>query len=447
MASAGVRGRQPDKALLGFYASMEHLCSVAGPLLNHINLSAIITATAQLWTSAQAKSSFKPGGNSAAFELFCSILLQLEPMLPDVGAREASNILWSSAKLGLSPDASVPGVTDALAAKVLQLTKAAARRQPSAQSCANSLWALASLGHEPADRGLVDAVCNHFVMLIRHHHARQRPTSQEVSNMMWALGELNHARPDGAASVILEWFTGLCKLPGQKPNAQELSNTLFACAVLRLQVKEHVSTALVGGLLSLDRASNYNQAYCNAAWSLAVSGMLSSEIFHALLERLRLLPLVEPAHDALPRQHLFQLYQALDSLQPLPSVAAQQMQDMLGNLGQRPLPHPQQDAHSSVSRRLGLALKQLGLAFTPDVPLSGYWANAVLQPRDGVTDPIVLATESLHCFRNKDDRCVRERLLCISLLVFHLWMQLPLMYAIILGYAHSSCLLQQSKLV
>ena len=41
-------------------------------------------------------------------------------LLPDVGAREISNILWSSAKLGLNPDAFVPGMTDALAAKLLQ---------------------------------------------------------------------------------------------------------------------------------------------------------------------------------------------------------------------------------------------------------------------------------------------------------------------------------------
>ncbi len=79
-------------------------------------------------------------------------------MLPDVGVREASNILWSSAKLGLHPDAFVPGMTDALAAKLLQLTKDEARRQPNEQEDANLLWALATLGHEPADKGLVDAV-------------------------------------------------------------------------------------------------------------------------------------------------------------------------------------------------------------------------------------------------------------------------------------------------
>ncbi len=186
-------------------------------------------------------------------------------MLPDVGAREISSILWSSAKLGLNPDTFVPGMTDALAAKLLQLTKDEARRQPSAQSCANSLWALASLGHEsadkglidavcnhfarlirhsddskrpnaqncanllwavaslghyPTDRGLIDAVCGHFVMLMRHHGARQRPTSQGVSNVLWALAEMNHAPPDGAATAILEWFSRLCELPGQEPTAQ-----------------------------------------------------------------------------------------------------------------------------------------------------------------------------------------------------------------------------------
>ena len=353
----------------------------------------------------------------------------------------------------------LPGMTDALAAKLLQVTKDEARHQPNAQACANFLWALATLGHEPADKGLVDAVCNHFARLIRHHDdtkppnaqgaanilwalatlghepadkgladavcnhfarlirhhdARKQPTSQAVSNVMWALGELNHIPSDGAASALLEWLTRLCKMPGQEPNAQNLSNTLFACAVLRLKVKKHVRLALVDGLLRSDRASGYVQAYCNAAWSLAVSGVLSSEILHALLERLQPLPTAEPAHDDLSRQGLLQLYQALDFLHPLPSVAAQQLQDMLSILGQRPLPDRKQDADSSISRRLGLALGQLGLAFAADIPLSGYWVNAVLQPRDGVTGPIVLVTEVLHCLRNKHGRYVLETLLSAS---------------------------------
>ena len=193
----------------------------------------------------------------------------------------------------------------------------------------------------------------------------------------------------------------------QEPNAQELSNTVFAIAVLHLKVKGHVSIALSNGLLRLDRSSGYKQEYCNAAWSLAVSGMLSPEIFCALLDRLRSFRTAEAVHDALLTRDLARLYQALDSLQPLPSLDAQQLQDMLGSLGQRPLPDRKQDADSSFSKQLSLALGQLGLAFTPDVPLSGYWVNAVLHPCDGVTDPVVMATEFLRCFKNNNDRCAR----------------------------------------
>jgi len=84
--------------------------------------------------------------------------------------------------------------------------------------------------------------------------------------VMWALAELNHAPPDGAASAILEWHTRFCKLPGQELSAQSLSNTLSACAVLRLEVKGQVSLALVNGLLWRPKlaAMLRCQASCNS---------------------------------------------------------------------------------------------------------------------------------------------------------------------------------------
>ncbi len=454
MALAGVRGHQPYQALLSFYASMEHLCSVAGPLLNNISLSAIITATAQLWTSAQANSSFKPSANSAAFELnrfYYNILHQLQPMPSDVGAQSVSNILWSSAKLRLNPDAFVPGMTDALAAKLLQLTRGEGRRQPSAQSCAiflwalatlghqladkglvdavcsrfamhikhhdesqrpnaqeaaNVVWAVATLGHEPADKGLVDAVCKHFAMLTKHHDVFKRPSAQGAANVMWALGKMNHTPQASVAVDILEHFMVFCGLPRQAPNAQELSNILYACAMLRLKVTEHFQLALVDGLLRLDRSSGYKQDYCNAAWSLAVSGVLSSEMFLALLEHLQPLPTADPAHVALTSQDLSQLYQALDFLHPLPMAAAQQLQEMVARLGPFPLPDERSAADLSSNEHLCAALGQLGLAFSANVPLSGYQAAAVLQPRDSVTVPVVLVTKAVDHFRNQHHRCV-----------------------------------------
>jgi len=482
--------------------------------------------SSQPWTSAQANSSFS--ANSTAFELkrfCCNLFFQLEPMMSAVGARQASNILRSSAKLGLHPDAFVPGMADALAAKLLQVTKEEATRQPNAQEdanllwalatlghepadkdlveaickhvarlikqhdeskrpslqncanllwalatlgyeladkglidvvcnhvarlimhqddskrpnaqdCANVLWALATLGHEPADhrfldamchhfarlirhhdpsnrpneqgaanflwalatlgheptdKGLVDAVCKHFAMLIKHHDALKRPFAQGIANVMWALGELNHAPPAGAASAILERLIVLIGLPRQAPNAQVLSNILLACAVLRLPVNGHVGTALVDGLLSLDWSVVDKQAYCNAAWSLDVLDMLSVVIFSSLLERLQSSLVAEPANGVLKRQDLFQLYQALDSLQPLSTAAAQQLQEMVTRLGPRPLPTERSAAELSASKHLGAAIGQLGLAFTANVPLSGYWADAVLHPQDESVAPTVL---------------------------------------------------------
>ncbi len=234
MALAGVRGHQPDQALLSFYASMEHLCSTAGPLLDYISLSAISTATAQLWTSAQADSSFEPSANMAGFELkhfYCSILLQLEPMLPDVGAQAVSNILWSSAKLGLNPDAFVPGMTDALVVELLQLTKVKARHQPNAHDCSNFVWALASLSYEPADKGSIKAICNSFVMLTKRHDESKRPTALNCANFLWALASLGHEPADeGLVDAVCERFAMLTKHHDalKRPSAQGAANVMWA---------------------------------------------------------------------------------------------------------------------------------------------------------------------------------------------------------------------------
>jgi len=273
------------------------------------------------------------------------------------------------------------------------------------------MWALATLGHEHADQSLTGAVCDHFAMLIKHSDKCKQPSAQEAAHVMRALGKMKHALPDCVASAILERLTALCDLPGQAPNAHSLSTTLLACAVLRLHVKTHVSTALVHGLLRIDRSVVDKQAYCNAAWSLAVSSMLCVDTFFALLERLQ--PVDELVCDILSRGELGQLYQALDFLQPLPMAAAQQLQEMVNRLGPRFLPDETTAAKLSDGKHLCAALEQLGLAFTANVPLSGYWAHAVLQPQDDSAAPVVLVTDDSGYIDNKDNRCVQHFVLCL----------------------------------
>ncbi len=180
---------------------------------------------------------------------------------------------------------------------------------------------------------------------------------------------------------------------------------MFACALLRLEVKGHVGTAF-DALLRLDRARGYAQDYCNAAWSLAVLDMLSVETFFLILEQLQPLPVDELANNDVNRQELSQLYQALDFLQPLPTAAAQQLQGMVTRLGPRPLPEERSAADWSASKDLCAALEQLGLAFTADVPLSGYWAHVVLQPQDDTAAPVMLVADGSDFIDNKDKRCV-----------------------------------------
>jgi len=190
--------------------------------------------------------------------------------------------------------------------------------------------------------------------------------------------------------VLLEWLTALCALPRQAPNAQSLSNTLLACAILRLQVEGHVSTALVEGLLSLDWSVVDKQAYCNAAWrptALNCANFLWA-LASLLLDQLAAL---SANHHELSQSsmlkfaELTQLYQVLGWLQPHPTAPAQQqsawscLQGKLHRLGPRPAP---ETPPFYGIRKLYAALDQLQLSFTAAVVIQSYLVAAVLQSQD-----------------------------------------------------------------
>ena len=69
---------------------------------------------------------------------------RLQPLLPAIGARIAADVLWSSAKLGLDPDALVPGMTDSLAQQFMADMDAA-----NGQEFANVLVACGKLQLNP----------------------------------------------------------------------------------------------------------------------------------------------------------------------------------------------------------------------------------------------------------------------------------------------------------
>jgi len=77
------------------------------------------------------------------------------------------------------------------------------------------------------------------------------------------------------------------------------------------------------------------------------------------------------------------------------------------------LPDERTTADLSAGKHLCAALGQLGVAFTANVPLSGYWAHAVLQPQDDRAAPVVLVTDDCGYIDNKDTRCVQYFFLCL----------------------------------
>ena len=239
-----MRGFKPATALLIFCSSMQHLYRTASCQLNYIHMSAIITALGHVWPAAQRHPSWQnqPQARHSAEALYDQSLKQLQPMLQDMGARQISNILWSSAKLGFNPDDFVPGMVHTLADRFLQLMHDANMSQrPNAQNAANFVWALATMHHAAATDQLLGSVCTYFASLLQHSDARQRPTSQAVANVMWALAVKKHTLKDGRLlDDFFMYMHELLQSQGQRarPKAQEVSIMLWALAELKHTLKD-----------------------------------------------------------------------------------------------------------------------------------------------------------------------------------------------------------------
>lgn len=115
---------------------MDALVLSAGHRMNHVHFAAISTATAQLWVSVRQniKHASHSGIDQKLQFLYKQCVQGLQPLLADMAAQEISNVLWSSAKLGLTPDEFVPDMVHALTTSFLELIDLADKtQQPKAQ--------------------------------------------------------------------------------------------------------------------------------------------------------------------------------------------------------------------------------------------------------------------------------------------------------------------------
>ena len=430
-----VRDSHADLALDSFYKDMSALCSRPESCINHMHLNAIIGATAKAWRTAWARSAWqKRKQTHHQMHVFLTEMLQrLQPSLPDVAERQAANIFWSSAQLGLKPDALVPGMTDSLSRRFMvdmdvatgqgfaNVLVACAKLQLSpchgdlvqailhrlattdlsnfeAQHVANALHSLATIPAASPSVEVLDALCQRFGVLLSDRQAVKLPDAQNIANTMWGLSKLKHSPSDELAMSTMGRTVALCCMPGQQPTPQNISNLLLACAELRVPVKQADTDSLASFLLSSNGWQATQQAYANTAWSLAVTGHLRQAQFTLLLDQMLALSSTPGDMSATPSLtivELNQLYQALDWLQPHPTAPAREqsawssLQGKSQRLGLRPAPNKPEAPLLGI-HKLCTALEQLQLSFRAKVLIQSYWVDAVLQSQDNKAQSVIV---------------------------------------------------------
>ena len=441
LAAQSVRHSSPEKVMEAYYRCMDQMCCYSEKQLNSIHISAIVHGTNKLWAAAGARHSGLCGEQQAEQKLrdfIVRMLERLQPLLPAVRAPAAAGVLWSSAKLRLNPDALVPGITDSLGQRFMvdmdtaslhnmahvlmacaklhlspcqgALQKAILARMAVAdsssldgQQVANRLHSLAMITAAAPSIQLIESLCKRFGTLLTSRQAVELPNAQSIVTTISALNKLRFAPADELAMSMVGRMVALCHMPGQQPAPQVVSNFLLACADLSVLVKQTDAESLVSILLGSSRHQVAQQVNPCTARSLAMLGCLHNQTLDKLIELISFEMLMP---SSLSDYGLYQLYQALDWLQPVASKDAQLVDTWvcvkakIGKLGPRPVP-------SSVpyeeTELVHAALTQLRLRFAAETFISTYWAAAIVEPRHSGSS-IILSFKAYHFIRNKSVR-------------------------------------------
>ncbi len=189
--------------------------------------------------------------------------------------REAANLLWSSAQLGLNPDALVPGMTDSLARQFMVDMDAA-----TGQGFANVLAACAKLQLSPCQGGLVKAICRRLAAVDMSTFG-----SQAVANTLHSLATLPAATPSidmpGMTDILARQFM----VDMDTATGQGFASVLVACAKLQLSpCQGGLVKAICGRLAAVDMSTFGSQTVANTLHSLATisAAAPSADVLDAL---------------------------------------------------------------------------------------------------------------------------------------------------------------------
>ena len=152
-----------------------------------------------------ARGPVMPGSPAAA--LMARLVTILRPKVPVLGAQGVSNSLYALAKLQHDGG---PGLVSAL------ITRGCTElRDFTEQNLANTIWAMATLGHP--DPAFTNA------LLVEARNKLPTFTEQDLATTIWAMATLGHQDPAFTNALLVEARN---KLPAF--NAQELASTLWA---------------------------------------------------------------------------------------------------------------------------------------------------------------------------------------------------------------------------
>ena len=223
LAAQSVRHSSPDKVMEAYYCCIDQMCRYSKKQLKSKHISAAVYGTAKVWTVAQASHSGWYSEQQADQKLrsfMVRMLHRLEPLLPTVSARQAANLLWSSARLRLNPDALVPGMTDSLAREFIVDMDAAIGQEHS-----NVLVACAKLQLSPCQGGLFQAILNQLATADLSTFG-----PQAMANTFHSLATLPAATPSVEVLDVLCQRLGALLSNSQAakpPDAQHIANTMW----------------------------------------------------------------------------------------------------------------------------------------------------------------------------------------------------------------------------
>ena len=240
-------------------------------------------------------------------------------------------------------------------------------------------------------------------MLLKSCQADEVPNAQSIAATISALCKLRYAPSNELAKNIMDRMVALCHVPGQQPAPQLVSKFLFACAELSMVVKQTDAESLVPMLLSSNRHQVARQVNPRTARSLAMLGCLQNQTLDKLIDQIS-------AEISMPSSlsdiDLYQLYQALDWLQPVASSDAQLvgawvcLKAKIGKLRPRPVPSSAPYAEADL---VCAALTQLRLRFKAKTVISNYWVAAILEPSHSGSS-IILGFKAYQFIRNQSIR-------------------------------------------